>query len=337
MDITECWALQYIPSFKNFMFSKDLKKKLINLLEDNILNINLYLIGVDGCGKTTIINLILNQCFNLQPSMFKKNEELENTLFYENICIVDFINLHQNKAKKILDTLTHFSKKNMFSNYQKIIILKHVEYLEKYNLLKQLKNIISDNSIYCTFIVCSNRKYKNFNGLCCPLRIAKHELIDIKNIVNNLNKTNNLTFKDIKLSYKQIYKFYKNSNYNLKDTLLWYQYSVLTNTNNVNTIKNKIISQIVKNIFIKDHKLSNFETIRSKILEGVSLGLEEEDILTISIKLILLNSKIHPKIKSKSVQFASEINTNMIFMDRPVFALESIFFEIYIYFIENQF
>ena len=108
MEITECWALEYKPNFKNFHFQKDIKNKLKNLLENNVLNLNLYLIGVNGCGKNTIIKLILDYCFNIGISEFKINEKLENSLFYESICIMDFINLHQNRAKNMIDYIQIF-------------------------------------------------------------------------------------------------------------------------------------------------------------------------------------------------------------------------------------
>lgn len=335
MEITECWALEYKPNFKNFHFQKDIKNKLKNLLENNVLNLNLYLIGVNGCGKNTIIKLILDYCFNIGISEFKINEKLENSLFYESICIMDFINLHQNRAKNMLDYIQIFSKKNMlFTNFQKIIILKHVEYLEKHDLLKHLKNIINKNSLYCKFIISSNKKFSIFNGLLCPFRIPKLDYDDFKKLVSNLNQIKDINMKKYKLNYKSIYMFYKKSSYNLKDTLLWYQYSIESNITNLVPIKTKIVSEIVKYLFIKEFKINNFEKIRSKILKGLSIGLTENDILINSIKLIINNSKITSNLKNKSTQLASTINQDMIFMDRPIFALENIFFDIYTSFIK---
>ena len=101
MEKTNCWALDYEPTFKNLHFNKSLKNKLKHLTQDNILHMNIYINGINGSGKNTIIKLILNECFNLKLNQFEINEELEDSLIFENIFIADFLNLHQNRAKNI--------------------------------------------------------------------------------------------------------------------------------------------------------------------------------------------------------------------------------------------
>ena len=335
MEKTNCWALDYEPTFKTFYYNKNLKTKLKNILKNRTIHMNIYLTGVNGSGKNTIIKLILDYCFDLKTDKFVAVPDLESSFQKENILIVDFLNLHQNKCKSILEFVKKFSKKTIFSNYQKTIILKHIEFLEQYQLLRTLKNILN-TCLNCKFIVSSNRHFRILNGTSCPIIIPKLDIKELKKIICSINTSQSINIKDCNLKWSIINKTYVSSQYNLKDTLLWYQYIVTSKNKDLLLINIKLISQIVKYIFVKENNLNNFEIIRKKITNGLSIGLTEEDILKTSIKLIFNNKNIKPHIKQFASNEAAKYNLKMKSMDRIIFALESVFFNIHIHFLNNH-
>jgi len=340
---TGFWAIDYAPTFKNCCMSKHLKKKLKNILDEKCVPFNLYFVGIDGIGKNTIVKTILNHCFNIKYECFKEHNTLENTIYYDSIYVFDFLNTTQTNSKEILEFISKFAIRNVFYNHQKIIILRHIEHLEKFDLVKQVKYIIGKFSKYVVFIASSNKLYPTLQGLCCMLRVPKLDNKEFKSLVNSLYNTYTVDFNNNKIksktdiNYNVLYKIYRDSRYNLKDFVVWYQYHITVDTENPKMmIKNKIIASLVKNIFISNYHLNNFELIREKLLNTISMGFTDSDILQMMIKMILINKSIDSKTKHKIVNIAAEVSEKMGDMDRTVFALENILFKIYIYFNENR-
>ena len=340
---TGLWAIDYEPTLKNYFMSKSLKTKLKTTLNEKCVPFDLYLVGLDGIGKNTIIRLILNHCFNIKYNQFKEHNTLENTLYYDSIYIFDFLNTTQTNCKDILEFISKFAIRNVFYSHQKIIILKHIEHLAKFDLVKQIKYIIGKFNKYVVFIVSSNKLYPNLRGLCCVLRVPRLENKEFKGLVTDIYNTHTSEFNKRginnirEINYKGFYKIYSDARYNLKDFLIWYQYHItVDNEKPKMMIKNKIIASLVKNIFISKYHLNNFESIRDKLLKTISMGFNDCDILQIMIKMILNNKSVDSKTKHKIVNITTEASEHMGDMDRTVFALENILFKIYIYFNENR-
>jgi len=334
MGKTGCWALDYEPTLETLLINNTLKQKLKNFLKDKKIYMNLCLIGIDGCGKNTIIKTILDYCYNINIDKFKKYEKYENCVYYDSLYIFDFLNLPQSNIKPILDFITIFSRRTLFTDYEKVIILKHIENLEKYNLIKILKNIIEKNMNHCKFIISSNKKYKKFDGLFCSICIPKLNNKELNILLNNMRVNNQIKNNKNKINNNLIYKIYKDSFYNLKDTLLWYQYYIKTDKSSRMLIKNKIICSLINYIFYNKYDLTNLENIRDKLTNIISIGITELEILKTSVTVILLNKKVVDNIKTKVIMCASNINNKICLMDRPIFALENFFYEIYMYNLE---
>ena len=259
---------------------------------------------------------------------------LKNCVYYDSLYIFDFLNLPQSNIKPILDFITIFSRRTLFTDYEKVIILKHIENLEKYNLIKILKNIIEKNMNHCKFIISSNKKYKKFDGLFCSICIPKLNNKELNILLNNMRVNNQIKNNKNKINNNLIYKIYKDSFYNLKDTLLWYQYYIKTDKSSRMLIKNKIICSLINYIFYNKYDLTNLENIRDKLTNIISIGITELEILKTSVTVILLNKKVVDNIKTKVIMCASNINNKICLMDRPIFALENFFYEIYMYNLE---
>ena len=140
----------------------------------------------------------------------------------------------------------------------------------------------------------------------------------------------------MKLDDKLTYKIYQNSSFNLKDTLLWYQSTILSNTFPKMLINYKIVVSLVKNLFLEKYDLKNFETIREKTLNILSLNFEVNHILNIVATVVINHPKIEYDIKQKVIRVISENSLHIPNIDRTVFILEHIFFTIYIYFIKKN-
>ena len=337
MNDINCWALQYQPTIKNLYFPDLLKKKLKNIINTGLIPFNLYFYGIDGCGKTTIINTLLKECFNLNVDSFIECEQFENAYYNNTIYSFDFFSLNQTQTKDIIDFIRKYAVRNVFSSNQKIIILKHIEYLEMNKYLFIIKNIINKYCNHCIFIISSNKKYNCFNGLCCPIRVARLEYNIFKDLIKDLNKEYKVDFKNspFKSNYNLVYKYYQESYYNLKDILIWYQYIILSKAKPKMMIKNKIVANLIKHIFVKDDSLNNFEKIREKVMNSLGIGMTENEILQIFLKLVISNKKIDKNLKKKVINEICEISKDIILMDRKLFALEKIFNEIHIYFLNN--
>jgi len=337
MNQLNCWALEYQPTFKNLCFPLSLKTRLQNITKNKGIPLNLYLYGMDGSGKTTIIKTLLKECFNINDSDLIECQEFENSFFYDTIYSFDFYNLNQTQTKTIIDFIRKYALRNVFSSNQKLIILRHIESLENNKYLNMLKNLINKYSSHCIFIISSNKMYQNFKGLCCNIRIGRLNQENFKDLIKQINKKYKIDFKNspFKSNYKLIYKYYQDSNFNLKDIIIWYQYIILSDTKPTMMIKNKIIASLIKHIFIKENNFKNFTQIRGKIMDSLGIGMTENEILQIFLKLVVNNKKINLKLKQKVIDEICNISRDIMLMDRKLFGLEKIFNEIHIYFLNN--
>ena len=165
----------------------------------------------------------------------------------------------------------------------------------------------------------------------------------MKSSINKLFKSKNINIKNTVLTYKKIYKTYNDTFYNLKDTILWIQYTLNYNKKLKKKIigkpiKNKMVSSLLNYILCDTSKmkstkeLDTFEQMYNKIILLCGCGMDSTDIIKYSIKMLLQNKIIDIDKKSEIIKLLNEFSLNVINVERDIFALKTFFYKLMILF-----
>jgi hypothetical protein len=349
---TKCWCLDYEPTIQNLILPETHSKYIKTFIKNHLHPpMNLLLTGNNGYCKTTYLKYILNYFYNIRLQDFKYNNELPNTSFYKSIYIFDFLYFNSADTKIILEFIKKYAKRILIntsifsfnalethiedveSDPEKLIIIKNAQNITDKNL-RILKNIIEKNINYCKFIILTSKELKyGFNSLCCPITLKKLNENELIHFFKKLFKHHKIKINETKLTYKTIWKTYINMNYNLRDIILWVQYSIEQDEKGPIPIKIKLISCMLNYVFLdsKDN-ISKFKKIKELIVALISMGISHNDIVKYSLSMIIKNKNIDSNKKREIISMCSQASIELSTQDRKIFSLENLFINISILF-----
>ena len=162
--------------------SKGRKKKISNIkeedIEDNKRKGSLIITGLHGCGKTTIINLILKE------------------LKY------DIININNLDSHTIINTefIIKITNKNFYENNKKVLLIDELESIITTNDKENIFNIIKENNFgrwMPIIIITNNQHNKKLNEIkkySNEIKIKSLNNDEILILLNKISKINNINF-----------------------------------------------------------------------------------------------------------------------------------------------
>tara|TARA_R110002072_G_scaffold295892_1_gene467096 strand:+ start:74 stop:1039 length:966 start_codon:yes stop_codon:yes gene_type:complete len=213
-----------------FYINNNNKKNLIKFFLKKQ-NLKLLIIGNICSGKTTFINLLINEYFEFD------NELKKNNLLYISSLKDNGINFFRNDIKI-------FCQSNKLSSKKKLIVIDDLENINdqcQYILLGLINNFKSKINI----IISVNNYQKILDGFLSHLYIVKLEYPDYNFL---LKYTNNIIEKEnINIDSNLINKIIINSNYSIKNILNILEKFIL--------YENKITNENIDNFlyFISDN------------------------------------------------------------------------------------
>jgi hypothetical protein len=353
---TNCWCLDYEPSFDNLMIPDDHSKYIKSFIKGGTsIPMNLLLTGNNGCCKTMYVKCILNKLYTIKMNDFCSHNELPNTSYYKSIYIFDFLYYNSTDTKTVFEFIKKYAKRILIntsifsynitengnsnpdscldSNPEKMIIIKNAQNINNKNILI-LKNIIEKNLDYCKFIILTSHELKyNFNSLCCPITLKKLNEPELTCFFKKIFKTHKINIKNTQLTYKKIWKIYQDINYNLRDIILWVQYSIIQNDKGTLPIKIKLISGMLNYVFLEtDDNIAQFKKIKELLVYLISMGISHVDIVKYSLIMIINNKNIESDKKKEVISMCSKTSIELSKQDRKIFSLEHLFINIAILF-----
>ena len=138
---------KYKPNIiEDFLFDDDLEKMLYFFLEAN--ELNMFIHGQPGSGKTSIIRVLINHYYNLNElTCSKKNEILQKNVFYINSLSEYGINFFRNEVK------TFCKIPSFLTNKKKIVVIDDIDNINEQSQ-QVLRNYISNiNTIYVLWLL----------------------------------------------------------------------------------------------------------------------------------------------------------------------------------------
>jgi DNA polymerase III delta prime subunit len=223
---------KYKPkNISEFIYNNNIKKIIYDLISINELSIILH--GDKGCGKTTLLNCIVNEYYNNHPNY------IENILNINNIS-EQGINYYRNDVKLFCQTNSTIAKK------KKIILLDNFDQISEQSQ-QVFRNYIDKYHNKVAFIITTSNLHKIINS------------IQSRFLVLNLTKPNKDEVTDLCL------KIIKNENIHisidniktiiqLTDNTIYYIFNYLEKIKLFNSeineeIFNKLLTHINNNIF----------------------------------------------------------------------------------------
>lgn len=208
------WIEKYKPKKFDELISH---KNIINTIQKNINSLpHLIFFGPPGCGKSTLINIIINNIY--------KKEDISSNILSLNASDERGINTVRKKIKT-------FSKKAIVGKYKfKMIVLDEADSLtyDAQNALRRIMEVYSKTTRFC--FIC-NYKNKIIDAIMSRCSIFKFNKID-------LNILNNKMYEIARKENLENYEIYipiitKNSNGDMRNSLI-----VLETIGKINNGKN---------------------------------------------------------------------------------------------------
>ena len=338
--ISKCWILDYQPTFNNLIYPKSYYLKLMNLIKYKNIPMNIMFVGLSGFGKFMFLKCILKYCYNIDMIKFKQHNTIQQIIYYESIYIIDFIFTKKSSFNDIFEFIKQTNKRNIiqFNNIPKLIILKNIDSLSNDNICKILTIIKTHKTL---FIVLSKKNINTYLPFFNTIRLRKLSEKELKTSINKLLKSKKIEIKETNLTFKKIYKTYENTFFNMRNTILWVQFT-LNNQSSTNKImmpiKNKIVASLLNYILCDTTKMSankelnTFEQIYNKIILLYGCGVDNLEIIKYSVKMLLSNKIIDNDKKSEIVNLSNNFNLDYINVERDIFPLKTFFFSLMILF-----
>ncbi len=329
--------------------SKGRKKKINNIkeedIEDNKRKGSLIITGVHGCGKTTIINLILNK---LNYDIININNLDSHTIINSEFIIkVSSKNFYENKNKVLLideleSIITTNDKENIFNiikenNYNRwlpIIIITNNQHNKKLNEIKKYSNEVKIKSLNKEEIMefldklCKKNNIE-FDNNNIKNDIIEHSQNDIRRLIMLIN--------EIKISYKneiidndKYYKFIeifkkKNKDLDLFNTTnkLLNNYTSINDCLELQQTESTLIPLMIDENSYKFINYSNYNQVleifsKADILENYIFEEQNWDLCEIfgyvscSIPSYLINKYNNKNNNNKQIVFATDLNRTSV-------------------------
>ena len=298
---------QYLPTFKNIIYNKDVLDKLIYTL--NTPNHNHMIIsGEKNSGKNTLIDLAFNTIYPEHYSSCKTNVNNDIYYKYSNFHYHFYFNINNkfNDLSPIINDIINY-KKNLIDNIPfNLLILDNFHNINR-NFQISLKNIFERFNTVKIIIITNklNKIIKPIKSRCTifNIPIRHNSLINFTKIV----KDNDLILSKT-LSNELINKLCKDSNINnILEELEVYKLTGKCIDNSYTTINKKILLIICK------HKLNQKDI---------------EDIKKLSHHILIIATDITTYIKSllqSIINLSSPSNIDFQLNDIKIYKLIQLF------------
>lgn len=323
---TGCWALDYIPTKKNFILPLEKFKSIFNLVKDGDIPINININGPNGCGKLMLIKIIIKYCFSIDIDTLNDDPNNDFLKYDGNIYYLDLINndIDINEFTNFIDRLSRYKILTSEMKY-KVIIIPNIDKL-KNNRLLQIINTKSEKESLRFISTTSSfinipKKYKSG---CYNFRMTNMNDTEFKTFYSSFKKT----YKTNEIKLKQAYNIYKNTNYNLKKTIIKLQ----VKNNNINNPK-----KIVTDIDIFGKAIANllnyciekkYNKIRELLYNLNSLGYNSNNLLRGTITILCKQKNIKPENISNIIKLTAETSHSISKVSQDIYYLENYYFKL---------
>lgn len=334
---TNCWVLDYQPTLNNLIihpkFVDNIKKyiKFNDVNEPQELTIPSHLIiqGDNGVGKWTVIKAIIENYYkiDLDKYNFKWEDDDYNFIKYFNSHknIIYYVNVSVLSDKENRLLINYINSEMQLKTTKRIFIIRNLDKLPE---LLQINLSYSMEKCWNRLLIIGT--IKNSNRIVHKIKtlsyipIIKHMNADEFNNSFNLLKTQ---WNTDKLTYKTAYRFYTENNYNLRNTILQIQNSIVNHKCKFTDSIEKIEVMNLLNLCIDNTFNSNNE-IRQKLYSTITLGISPENLIKNTLKLIITTSSISNTIKGQSISLAGQCSHELTKCDRSIFALEKFYYSL---------
>lgn len=351
-----------INDITDIIFHKDIYKKLLNIdsfdipLNNDNSNIfnnlpHLLIYGPNGCGKKTLIKLLLKRIFGNEGLITKKCqytitgygntdtiEEVEQSKHhiiiepkntgYDKYLISEIVINYAKKLKIVSDNAPKF----------KIVIIKDIDNLSFY-AQAALRRIMEKYSNNCKFILYGNQISKIIEPLrsrCLSIRIPSPSNVDIFNTLVLLSSKE----KKI-LAYNDYIDMVMKSDNNIKKAILLLQ-SKLYNIDITDSWKIDIlnITKYIRHAVIKGITDEHIKGIRENLYKVYITNISSIDIMNELVKLFLITFPYNNTFKFNVIKIASKYEERLSQGKRAITHIEAfinnIMRELYIYKINKK-
>ncbi len=180
----EQFLKKYQPKeYKDFIFGNKYISLLKSLIEMD--NLNILLIGDNGCGKTSLLYATINEYYKT------KKIPHHNVMIINNVK-EQGIHYYRNQVKTFCQT------PSTIHNKKKIIILDDIDFIHKQSQ-QVFRNCIDKYSHKVNFIASCNNIQKVIDSIqsrCTMIKIKPLEKDKLKKILNNIIKKENLNVSE---------------------------------------------------------------------------------------------------------------------------------------------
>jgi len=288
----------FTENLDDLQHHKDLVKKLKKINKNNLQNMFFY--GGKGCGKNTLVKLLLKKIFksnsiNLTPvTLLSEIYFLRNNFYY----YIDILLLGKKPHNIFPEFIESIINTKNINNYFQCFVFVNIEHAS-INFMRYIKYYLDKKSYTSRFIFISSIVERNYisdmlKSFCLPIKVRqlyKKELISILENKKNKNKIvkfktydsicnfskNNLT-KSIFLLQLRCHNVYEFNKYKKRERKFYdvlYKIIMKEQIDNISKIRYIIYKIVIKNVdeklFIRKfichilEKIHNLETI-NKIL-----------------------------------------------------------------------
>jgi len=329
-EATNCWILDYKPTFDNLLFPKRIYEQFYNFVNDGYILLNMNISGCKGCGKITIINCILQHCYKIDLTYLKPHHKYNFIKNYTNIFYTDFQKLTNGEIKDCFDYIKHISKLRSIDDSYKLYILRNFDTLNRINqnrILHLMEKYVN-NIRFITTSTHYNKLSKIFFSKVQNFRLPYMTDDEFKIFIKKIIVKNNA-----KINVKVALKIYHNNFFNLRDTILMCQYISNKGGKYESSMVSKIVIDILK--YCSTFNYNNHILIREKVYSLSSFGISPELVIKIALNLIVKNKLISNEIKGNVIRLAGKVDHTLAKADRYIFSLEKFFFGLIDIFVNN--
>ena len=310
----DCWIENYKPSFENLLISNEKINKLKKFVRHRNIPLNININGIKGSGKLMLVKCIIHNYLKVDFSDFCNDREYSFLKYYNNVFFFNLMNVNSD-IKEFVNLLNKFARfRSIDSNY-KVIIIPNVDKLQDKYLKVIATNSEKSNLRFITTTSSIIKIPQKYIASCYKFNISHLNNEEFKLFYKRFKKQYNIT----SLNTATAYSIYKNSNYNLKNTLLKIQIKI----NKLSDIN--FFDKIVINLLNLCYT-TKFEKIKDYIYTINSLNIDSNDLLKKILTYICKNSSILNK--DSIISLCADTSHNLSICNQSIIIMENFFFNL---------
>lgn len=315
------WGLDFEPIFYTLLMPENKYKKLLNVVIDKEIPFNININGINGVGKLTLVKCIARHCFDINLSSDLRQDKVYPFVKYNtNLYYLDLIN-NDIELSELAEFMNKMSKYRILGGENveyRTIIIPNIDKI-KDNKIMQLISTKSENKNLRFITTTSSiiKIPKKYIGGCFNYRLTYMDKDEFKDFYTKFKRK----YKMKNLKFKDVYKIYTNSNYNLKKTLIKTQVKELNTSIDINVFEKAVIKLL--NLCSADSKFIEIKNLLY-IINGMEYN--HNDLLKKTIGFLCKNKDI--KNMDKIIELTNEANINTTDKIQTIFSLENYYFKL---------